>query len=161
MDGRPKLCYPVFLSFSKNVLIRLALVPTSLRPTRETERTSIRLPWPAAAMRMTMSSLNPNQKVVSVASIRPSPGFELTIVHPMSRAVRRACSKAWGGEQGKHCRSQVRVGGFLLCGDLRSPVIGRVGRILPEGKDGDKNRRVLRVGRDVVNRRHGLGRAPP
>ena len=47
--------------------MRLAFVPTSLRPTRDTERTSTRVPLPHGITRTTTSSSNPNQRVVSVA----------------------------------------------------------------------------------------------
>ena len=43
--------------------MRAALVPVSLLPTLETERTSIRLPVPSGVMRTTMSSMKPNQNV--------------------------------------------------------------------------------------------------
>ena len=56
--------------------MRLALVPTSLSPTRDTERTSTRLPAPFASTRITTSSLKPNQNVVSVASMRPAAASE-------------------------------------------------------------------------------------
>ena len=45
-----------------------------VRPTRETLRTSTRLPLPSGRMRTTTSSLKPNQRVVSVASMRPGGG---------------------------------------------------------------------------------------
>ncbi len=51
--------------------MRAALAPTSLPPTRDTERTSMRLPAPSASTRITTSSLKPNHNVVSVASMRP------------------------------------------------------------------------------------------
>ena len=47
----------------RSALIRRALVPTSLLPTRETERTSMRLPFRVGLRRTTTSSLNPNQGV--------------------------------------------------------------------------------------------------
>ncbi len=72
-------------------LMRPALVPTSLPPTRDTERMSIRLPPACSRTRITTSSLKPNQRVVSVASIRPCPGSTATISHPMALA---ACSAA-------------------------------------------------------------------
>ena len=54
--------------------MRRALTPRSLRPTREAERTSMRLPFGAGLTRTTMSSVKPNQRVVSLASSRPSAG---------------------------------------------------------------------------------------
>jgi hypothetical protein len=45
------------------------LVPTSLWPTRDTDRTSTRLPASAAVTRTTTSSLNPNHVVVAVAHL--------------------------------------------------------------------------------------------
>ncbi len=72
--------------------MRAAFAPTSLRPTRETERRSTRLPDPAAAMRTTTSSLKPNQNVVSVASMRPSAGLPATTSQPSSAAALSAAS---------------------------------------------------------------------
>lgn len=63
--------------------IRFAFVPVSLIPTLDTERTSTMERYPAGVTRITMSSLNPNQKVESVASILPSPGTEAMMSHPM------------------------------------------------------------------------------
>ena len=54
--------------------MRRAFAPRSLRPTRLFERTSTRLPAPSGRTRITTSSLNPYQKVVSVASIVPLSG---------------------------------------------------------------------------------------
>jgi len=62
--------------------MRSALAPRSLRPTRETERVSTRLLSSAGVTRTTMSSLKPNQRVVSVASSRPSPGPAAGISQP-------------------------------------------------------------------------------
>lgn len=50
-----------------NFRMRAALAPTSLRPMRDLERMSRRLPSLAGSMRITTSSLKPNQKVVAVA----------------------------------------------------------------------------------------------
>jgi hypothetical protein len=53
-------------------LMRAALAPTSLRPIRNTERMSSQLPNGLPALiRMTISSVKPNQRVLSVASIQP------------------------------------------------------------------------------------------
>src|SRR3972149_4479892 len=82
--------------------ILFAFVPTSLLPTRDTERTSTLVPRSCGvngvmgAMRMTMSSLKTNQKVVSVASILPVPGSESTTRQPIFSAAFRAFSKASG-----------------------------------------------------------------
>src|SRR5258708_12988392 len=68
--------------FSRYFRMRCALMPISLRPTRHTERTSILLPLPEGATRITTSSLTPYQNAVSVASILPSPAFPPTLPHP-------------------------------------------------------------------------------
>lgn len=59
--------------------MRFALAPRSLRPTRETERTSILLPVPAGVTRTTTSSVKPNHGVVAVASMRPAASSVATI----------------------------------------------------------------------------------
>jgi hypothetical protein len=50
------------------------LVPVSVVPWRDAERTSTRVPVPHGVSRTTMSSVKPNHQVVSVASRRPLPG---------------------------------------------------------------------------------------
>jgi len=55
-----------------NRRMRAAFAPTSLRPTRETDRISMRLLPAKAVILITISSVNPNQKELSVGSIRPS-----------------------------------------------------------------------------------------
>ena len=77
--------------------MRAAFAPTSLFPTRETERMSRREPPFCDVMRITMSSLKPYQKVVSVASIRPAFDYAATISQPSSRATASALSKVCGG----------------------------------------------------------------
>ena len=66
----------------KNTSIRAAFAPISLRPTRDTERTSIALPLPSATTRTTTSSLNPNHAVVAVASTNPALGSTLATSNP-------------------------------------------------------------------------------
>ena len=77
--------------------MRRALTPRSLRPTREAERTSMRLPFGAGVTRTTMSSVKPNQRVVSLASRRPSAGAAATMRQPIERAAASARAKAWPG----------------------------------------------------------------
>jgi len=60
--------------------MRAALTPRSLRPRRDAERTSMRLPESASATRTTMSSVKPIQKLCSLASIRRVVGSASTIV---------------------------------------------------------------------------------
>jgi hypothetical protein len=77
--------------------MRAALAPTSLLPTRDTERTSTRAIPDAGITRITTSSLNPHQPVIAVASMRPSSRSAATISHPISRAARSACPYAESG----------------------------------------------------------------
>jgi len=56
------------------------LTPKSPRPTRDTERMSTRLPVSAAAIRITMSSVKPNQRLRWLASIRPAARSLATMV---------------------------------------------------------------------------------
>src|SRR5258706_3193274 len=70
----------------------------SLPPTRETDRTSIRLPDAADRTRTTTSSLKPNHGVVAVASTRPVAESVATIAHPILRAAStERCQAAAGG----------------------------------------------------------------
>jgi hypothetical protein len=55
------------LTPERKARMRRALTPRSLRPTREAERTSMRLPFGAGLTRTTISSVKPNQRVVSLA----------------------------------------------------------------------------------------------
>ena len=73
--------------------MRRALLPVSVVPCRAAERTSTRVPAPQAVNLTTMSSVNPNHHVVSVASIRPSTGSLATMVQPRLSAMSRARSK--------------------------------------------------------------------
>ena len=78
--------------------MRRAFVPTSLLPTRETLRTSTRLPCPSGRMRTTTSSLKPNHPVVAVASTRPAAESAATMAQPAWRAASRARANAAPGE---------------------------------------------------------------
>src|SRR4051812_46006270 len=64
---------------------RRALVPISLRPTRDFERTSMRLPVSAAVTLTAMSSLKPNHFVVSTASSVPAAASRPTLPSPSTR----------------------------------------------------------------------------
>ena len=66
-------------------LMRLALTPISLRPTRDLLRTSktVELAVPLIIL-TTTSSLKPNHFVVTVASTRPSALSASTISQPIS-----------------------------------------------------------------------------
>ena len=77
--------------------MRRALAPRSLRPTRESERTSMRLAGPSGVMRTTTSSLKPKNSVVAVASMRSACGSAATIFQPSLRAAARQRSNATGG----------------------------------------------------------------
>src|ERR1700730_2136774 len=81
--------------------IRAALTPRSLRPWREAERTSMRLPEPASATRTTTSSVKPIQKLCSLASMRRVVGSASTIVYDAPAAIPEMVSFAmvfvtWG-----------------------------------------------------------------
>ena len=76
--------------------MRAALTPRSLRPWRDAERTSMRLPESAAATRTTMSSVKPIQKLCSLASMRRVVG-SATIVQLIFFAVASAIGNAFSG----------------------------------------------------------------
>jgi len=86
---------------------RLAFSPASPRPTRETERMSIRLPCPSGRTRITTSSLNPNQPVVAVPSILPSAGSVAMRFRPSASAARIARANASAGT------SSARISGAM------------------------------------------------
>ena len=80
--------------------MRFALVPRSLLPTRDTERTSMRLPAGAGATRITTSSRKPNHGVVAVASMRPAAASAAAISQPMPLAASSARANASAGGSG-------------------------------------------------------------
>src|SRR5207247_2328730 len=102
----------------------------------------MRLPAGSGVIRTTTSSVKPNQKVVAVASIRPSFGCASTMSQPIAWAAASAREGGLGacGEDG---RLDVRIGLALLLGDLR-PSVGK--RLL-------ELRRLLGIGSDVVDPR--------
>ena len=57
----------------------------------------MRLPEPDAVMRITMSSVKPNHRLLSLASIRPAASSALTIVHSIRWAVSSARLNAAAG----------------------------------------------------------------
>src|SRR5437667_12148854 len=82
--------------------MRAAFAPTSLRPTRDLERMSTTaLSAPRGVTRITTSSLNPNQCVVAVASIRPAAESTAVISHAGMRVeVRYARRNARAARKG-------------------------------------------------------------
>ena len=94
--------------------MRAAFVPTSLPPTRETERTSTRVPPPSGSSRTTTSSLNPNQLVVAVGKARlPTRGARLRAVAAASSGGLAAwLAMSFGMQEGG------RVGAMLAFGCL-------------------------------------------
>src|SRR6185369_1272042 len=87
---------PAF-SAARYLRTRAAFAPISPPPTRDSDRTSTRLPFSCGCTRTTTSSLKPNQKVVSVASMRPPAGSDATRSHPIVRTAASARSKARAG----------------------------------------------------------------
>src|ERR1700738_2484728 len=75
--------------------MRAALTPRSLRPWRDAERTSMRLPESASATRTTMSSVKPIQKLCTLASMRRAVGSASTIVQLIFFAVASAIGLAF------------------------------------------------------------------
>ncbi len=126
----------------------------SLTPTREVERTSIRLPSPSGA--------HANHDVVgeaepegAIARLDPAGlgrlGNDLPalLLGGRERRVERLRRRGRDLE-----RQDVGVGLGLLRGDRRAAIVGRVGGIRAQRQDRLEGRRVGRVGRDVVDRRH-------
>ena len=136
--------------------MRAAFLPRSPWPRRETERTSIRLPPAVRVTRTTMSSLNPNQIVVSVASIRPSAGTAATICQPRSRAAfvarvnaHPAVRQSWPAESGYAMR---------CCGRWPPLVFNALGD-LAVGDHVYESWWIIGVRRNVVDRRNVLALA--
>ena len=102
--------------------MRRALVPISLRPMRDTERTSTRVPAPQGVSRTTTSSLNPNQRVVSVASMRPLLLSAVTICHPCFLRRRQGAIESLIKRYRQRNRGQVRISLALEFGDFGSPL---------------------------------------
>src|SRR2546427_12990245 len=97
-------------SAARYVLMRAAFAPTSLRPTRDLERMSTTaLSAPRRVTRITMSSLNPNQRVVAVASIRPDVESTAVISHAGMPAAAR-CASPTARPAGMGSASAVRSG---------------------------------------------------
>ena len=143
---------------SRNRRMRPALRPRSPAPAREAERTSTRVPAPHGVRRITTSSVNPNHRVVSVASMRPLDLSAVTISHPCACATASARSKVAAGGVRKRDGREVRIAVALEDGQLRRP-IERVRGVPALGDDGLECRRVFEIRRQVVNQRQAL-RAP-
>ena len=138
--------------------MRSAFRPRSPAPAREAERTSTRVPAPHGVRRITTSSVNPNHRVVSVASMRPLDLSAVTISHPSACATASARSKVAAGGFGSVIGREIRIAVALEDGQLRRPV-ERVRGVPALGDDGLECRRVFEIGREVVNQRQAL-RAP-
>ena len=80
---------------------RFAFSGTSSGPTRDTDRTSTRLPCSVAVIRTAMSSVNPNHRVAATASMRPEVESAATTSQPMLRAAARAMRNAAPGGTGR------------------------------------------------------------
>ena len=118
--------------------IRLAFVPASPPPTRESDRTSTRLPLSAGFIRTTTSSLKPYQNVVSVASIRPDvcvrPDRDPIPSRAPSRAPARTPARAGPSA------SQAEDPGYAsrcCAATVSPPYIGGVRRIRAKWQHGD------------------------
>ena len=136
--------------------MRFAFAPTSLSPTRETLRTSTRLPAPSGRTRTTMSSLKPNQRVVSRRL--DAPGRRVARDDLPSARARRV-----DGALHRLLRRRledrgldVGIGLLLLLRDLHAAVRRAVGRLLPLGEQRHERGRIESVGGDVVDRGRAL-----
>ena len=119
----------------------------------------MRLPEPDAVMRITMSSVKPNQRLRR--SLRPARrSSAASIVHPILCATSSARSKATSRGTARFKRSDVRIGLPLLVGNLGAFIGDRVSAFGGSRRDnGGESRRIVGIGRDVVDRRHGLPHA--
>src|SRR5882757_9762114 len=131
--------------------MRAALTPRSLRPWRDAERTSMRLPESAAATRTTISSVKPIQKLCSLASMRRVVGSASTIVQLIFFAVASAIGNAFSGASASDIgiTAPLQGGGF-------GASIGRGVTVLclAQLDNSDKGRGIVGVRRDVVDRGH-------
>src|SRR6266404_2987548 len=84
-------------SAATKVLMRAAFTPRSPCPSRDLERTSIRLvPSASGRTRMAMSSWKPKSRLVAIASMSPADGSRQVTVRPICRATASARANASG-----------------------------------------------------------------
>ncbi len=87
----------------------------------------MRLPEPDGVMRITTSSVKPNQRLLSLASIRPAASSAATIVHPIFRAVSSARLNAAVGGKARVKGTIAGIGLPLLLGDPGTLIGHRIG----------------------------------
>ena len=122
----------------------------------QTERTSMRLPAGEGLSRTTTSSLKPNQRVVSIASIHSDLGSEATIIQPMSFGRLQSSGISLIGRTIHGAWLEIWISVFLLLGEFRTTVLGGIFRASTKRQNGHEQRRILGVGRDVVDVRHAV-----
>ena len=128
---------------------------------RDFDRTSTRVPPSARSRnRTTTSSLKRNQR--SWQSLRDGRRHVVADEAPPRASDDVACDLVDARAcDGRVERPQVRPGGSLLRGDRLAVVLGRVPCPTAMRQHVDEQRRILRVGGDVVNGRHGPSGAGP
>ena len=115
----------------------------------------MRLPEPDGVMRMTISSVNPNQRLLSLASIRPAASSAATILHPIRWAGVERAAERRAGLQREGQWHDVGIGPPLLLSDLSTLIRSRIGAGgFAHRYHDNKHRRIIRIGRNVVDRRH-------
>ena len=107
--GRRKSAARCRFSPAKIASMRRAFAPRSPCPTRETLRTSTKLPPSAGRMRTTTSSLKPNQNVVAVPSTWPFSGSLATTSRPSAVEYLHGTRRNLADRASNHDTFQIRV----------------------------------------------------
>ena len=110
---------------------------------------------------MIMSSMKPNQKVVSVDLDPPFAGTAATTFPSQVAGCRQRPGECFLRADVEADGFDVRIGVTLLERHLAAAVFGGVGGVLAQREDGDEAGWMVKVGADVVNRRDGTGRGLP
>ena len=112
------------------------------------------MPAPHGVSLTTTSSVKPNQRVVSVASMRPLDLSAVTISQPCDCAT-RARARTWPRAASTASRAPGQGSLLLQQRELRRSIepVRRVGSLREDGLEGG---RVIEIGRDVVDRRQLL-----
>lgn len=106
-------------------------------------------------MRIATSSLNPNQRVVSVASIMPASGLCDTICQPIARAVSIARREGAIRREWQNDRSEVAI---CVLVHARRALIDPLRITSSQRYDAGETRRIGQVRRHVVDRRRSSHR---
>src|SRR4029077_9790648 len=122
----------------------------------------MRLPAPSPTTLMTTSSMKRNQRLCSLASMRPALASAATMVQPgIDLAASSASSNARVGGSVVVSGAKSGVGSLLQLSELRRATVDAPCALGGARRQhGAERRRIIDVGGDVVNGRNGLARVP-